>query len=141
MAEPTVFTSSLQTCQDSASRTCPREASSAPRSSISPTSPTVGRKCSASTGSRCTCSTIQAYWKEPSPANRGGDPGDAGTADDDLAVHARRPRHDPLFLPAGAEAFKRDIPDAEVRFLDTGHFALETHVEEIAGAIGEFLTR
>ena len=71
----------------------------------------------------------------------GGDPGDAGTADDDLAVHARRARHDPLFLPAGAEAFKRDIPDAEVRFLDTGHFALETHVEEIAGAIGEFLTR
>jgi pimeloyl-ACP methyl ester carboxylesterase len=49
--------------------------------------------------------------------------------------------NDPFFLPAGAEAFKRDIPDAEVRFLDTGHFALETHVEEIAGAIGEFLTR
>jgi hypothetical protein len=43
-------------------------------------------------------------------------------------------------LPAGAEAFKRDIPGADVRFVDTGHFALETHVEEIAAAIGEFLT-
>ena len=50
-------------------------------------------------------------------------------------------RNDPFFLPAGAEAFKRDIPDADVRFVDTGHFALETHVEEIATAIGEFLTR
>jgi len=50
-------------------------------------------------------------------------------------------KNDPFFLPAGAEAFKRDIPDAEVRFLDTGHFALETHVAEIATAIGEFLTR
>jgi pimeloyl-ACP methyl ester carboxylesterase len=50
-------------------------------------------------------------------------------------------KNDPFFLPAGAAAFKRDIPGAEVRFLDTGHFALETHVEEIAGAIGEFLTR
>jgi pimeloyl-ACP methyl ester carboxylesterase len=50
-------------------------------------------------------------------------------------------RNDPFFLPTGAEAFKRDIPDADVRFLDTGHFALETHAEEIATAIGEFLTR
>ena len=50
-------------------------------------------------------------------------------------------RNDPFFLPAGAEAFKRDIPDADVRFVDAGHFALETHVEEIAAAIGEFLTR
>ena len=50
-------------------------------------------------------------------------------------------KNDPFFLPAGAEAFKRDIPDADVRFYDTGHFALETHVEEIAAAIGEFLTR
>jgi pimeloyl-ACP methyl ester carboxylesterase len=50
-------------------------------------------------------------------------------------------KNDPFFLPAGAEAFRRDIPDAEVRFLDTGHFALETHVAEIATAIGEFLTR
>ena len=50
-------------------------------------------------------------------------------------------RNDPFFLPAGAEAFKRDIPDADVRFVDTGHFALETHVEEISAAISEFLTR
>ena len=50
-------------------------------------------------------------------------------------------RNDPFFLPTGAEAFKRGIPDADIRFVDTGHFALETHVEEIAAAIGEFLTR
>jgi len=50
-------------------------------------------------------------------------------------------KNDPFFLPAGAEAFKRDIPGADVRFVDSGHFALETHAEEIAAAIGEFLTR
>jgi pimeloyl-ACP methyl ester carboxylesterase len=50
-------------------------------------------------------------------------------------------RNDPFFLPAGAEAFKRDIPDADVRFVDTGHFALETHVEPIAAAIRQFLPR
>ena len=47
--------------------------------------------------------------------------------------------NDPFFIPPGAEAFKRDIPEAEVRFLPTGHFALETHVEEIANAIIDFL--
>ncbi len=47
--------------------------------------------------------------------------------------------NDPFFLPAGAEAFKRDIPSALVRFFDTGHFALETHADEIAAAIREFL--
>ena len=36
-------------------------------------------------------------------------------------------KNDPFFLPPGAEAFKRDIPQAVVRFFDTGHFALETH--------------
>jgi pimeloyl-ACP methyl ester carboxylesterase len=50
-------------------------------------------------------------------------------------------KNDPFFLPAGAEAFKRDIPDAVVRFFDTGHFALETHAAEIADAIGDFLPR
>jgi pimeloyl-ACP methyl ester carboxylesterase len=50
-------------------------------------------------------------------------------------------KNDPFFLPAGAEAFKRDIPDAVVRFFDTGHFALETHASEIATAIREFLFR
>ena len=48
-------------------------------------------------------------------------------------------RNDPFFLPAGAEAFKRDMPDADIRFFDTGHFALETHASEIAAAIREFL--
>jgi pimeloyl-ACP methyl ester carboxylesterase len=48
-------------------------------------------------------------------------------------------RNDPFFLPAGAEAYKRDIPAAEVRFYDTGHFALETHAPEIAAAITTFL--
>jgi pimeloyl-ACP methyl ester carboxylesterase len=48
-------------------------------------------------------------------------------------------RNDPFFLPAGAEAFRRDVPGAAVRFLDTGHFALETHAGEIATAIREFL--
>ena len=47
--------------------------------------------------------------------------------------------HDPFFLPAGASAFKRDIPRAEVRFFDTGHFALETHAEPIALAMRDFL--
>jgi len=48
-------------------------------------------------------------------------------------------KNDPFFLPAGAEAFKRDIPTAEVHFYDTGHFALETHCREIADAIARFL--
>jgi len=48
-------------------------------------------------------------------------------------------RNDPFFLPAGAEAFKREIPEATVRFFDTGHFALETHAGEIAAAIRDFL--
>jgi len=47
-------------------------------------------------------------------------------------------KDDPFFLPAGAEAFKRDIPGAVVRFFETGHFALETHAGEIAAAIRDF---
>jgi pimeloyl-ACP methyl ester carboxylesterase len=50
-------------------------------------------------------------------------------------------KNDPFFLPAGAEAFKRDIPGAVVRFFDTGHFALETHAVEIGAAIRDFLAR
>jgi len=50
-------------------------------------------------------------------------------------------KNDPFFLPPGAEAFKRDNPNAVVRFFDTGHFALETHADEIATAIREFLAR
>lgn len=47
-------------------------------------------------------------------------------------------KNDPFFIPAGAEAFRRDIPNAQVKMLDTGHFALETHVVEIAAAMREF---
>ena len=50
-------------------------------------------------------------------------------------------KHDPFFIPPGAEAFRRDNPNASVQFLDTGHFALETHVEEIAEAIRPLLAR
>ena len=50
-------------------------------------------------------------------------------------------KNDPFFLPAGAEAFKRDNPKAEVRFLDSGHFAIETHGQEIATQMLEFLNR
>jgi pimeloyl-ACP methyl ester carboxylesterase len=49
-------------------------------------------------------------------------------------------KNDPFFLPAGAQAFKRDIATATVRFLDTGHFALETHAREIADEIRKFLS-
>jgi pimeloyl-ACP methyl ester carboxylesterase len=48
-------------------------------------------------------------------------------------------KNDPFFLPPGAEAFKRDIPAAVVRFLDTGHFAVETHAAEIAAEIRKFM--
>jgi pimeloyl-ACP methyl ester carboxylesterase len=48
-------------------------------------------------------------------------------------------KNDPFFLPAGAEAYKRDLKYAEVQFFDTGHFALETHCDEIAEAIRKFL--
>jgi pimeloyl-ACP methyl ester carboxylesterase len=49
-------------------------------------------------------------------------------------------KNDPFFLPQGAEAFKRDIPGAVVRFFDTGHFALETHAGEIAATMRNFLS-
>jgi pimeloyl-ACP methyl ester carboxylesterase len=47
-------------------------------------------------------------------------------------------KNDPFFIPAGAEAFRKDLPQAKVQFLDTGHFAIETHVVEIAAAMKEF---
>jgi pimeloyl-ACP methyl ester carboxylesterase len=50
-------------------------------------------------------------------------------------------KNDPFFLPPGAEAFRRDVPEAEVCFFDTGHFALETHYTEIARVIGDFLSK
>jgi pimeloyl-ACP methyl ester carboxylesterase len=48
-------------------------------------------------------------------------------------------KNDPFFIPAGAEAYRKDLPNAQVQFLDTGHFATETHSVEIAAAIKEFL--
>jgi pimeloyl-ACP methyl ester carboxylesterase len=48
-------------------------------------------------------------------------------------------KNDPFFLPAGAEAYKRDNPNAKVKFYDTGHFALETHAQEIGADILEFM--
>jgi pimeloyl-ACP methyl ester carboxylesterase len=50
-------------------------------------------------------------------------------------------KNDPFFLPPGAEAYRRDNPDAEIHFYETGHFALETHYHEIAETIREFLAR
>jgi pimeloyl-ACP methyl ester carboxylesterase len=50
-------------------------------------------------------------------------------------------RNDPFFIPPGAEAFKRDVPDAEVTFVDSGHFALETHAREIGAAMRDFLAK
>lgn len=50
-------------------------------------------------------------------------------------------KHDPFFIPPGAEAFRRDNPNAVVQLLDTGHFALETHVEVIAAEIHKLLAR
>ena len=50
-------------------------------------------------------------------------------------------KNDPFFVPPGAEAFKRDVPDAEIRFVDSGHFALETHASEIGAAMRDFLAK
>ena len=50
-------------------------------------------------------------------------------------------QNDPFFLPAGAKAFARDNPNAEIHFFDTGHFALETHAKEIAAKIQTFLKK
>ena len=49
--------------------------------------------------------------------------------------------HDPFFLPEGAKAFRRDVPEAEIHLVDAGHFPLETHLDEIAGIIRAFLGR
>ncbi|MBE1162238.1 alpha/beta fold hydrolase [Dyella acidiphila] len=67
---------------------------------------------------------FQAYFREQQPRF--------------LAVWGK---NDPFFLPPGAEAFKRDIPQASVQFFDTGHFALETHAGEIAKAIRDFFAK
>ena len=66
---------------------------------------------------------IQAYLREHQPPF--------------LAVWGK---NDPFFLPEGAQAFRRDLPQADIRFFDTGHFALETHAAEIGAAIRDFLS-
>ena len=68
--------------------------------------------------------TIQAYLRQHQPPV--------------LAVWGK---NDPFFIPPGAEAFKRDVPSAEVRFVDSGHFALETHAREIGAAMRAFLVK
>ncbi|MDA9542385.1 alpha/beta hydrolase [Bradyrhizobium sp. CCBAU 21362] len=68
--------------------------------------------------------TIQAYLRQHQPPV--------------LAVWGK---NDPFFIPPGAEAFKRDVPSADVRFVDSGHFALETHASEIAAAMRDFLDK
>ena len=68
--------------------------------------------------------TVQAYLRERRPPV--------------LAVWGK---NDPFFIPAGAEAFRRDVPAAEVRFVDSGHFALETHAREIGAITRDFLAR
>lgn len=50
-------------------------------------------------------------------------------------------RHDPAFIPAGADAYRKDLPNAEVHLLNAGHFALETHHREIAARMNDFLGR
>ena len=50
-------------------------------------------------------------------------------------------KNDPFFIPPGAEAFRRDLPDADVRFVEGGHFALETHAREIGAAMLDFLAK
>jgi pimeloyl-ACP methyl ester carboxylesterase len=56
-------------------------------------------------------------------------------------LHAIWGKHDLYFIPPGAEAFRRDNPTATVEFVDSGHFALETHLEDIAVAMRKFLAR
>ncbi len=68
--------------------------------------------------------TIQAYLRKHQPPV--------------LAVWGK---NDPFFIPPGAEAFKRDVPSADIRFVDSGHFALETHAAEIGAAMREFLAK
>ena len=88
---------------------------------------------------------IQRYWTEPTSKNREA-LRNFLTPEATKWQYTHRPpllaawgKNDPFFLPSGAEAFKRDIPGAVVRFFEAGHFALETHAEEIATEIREFL--
>jgi pimeloyl-ACP methyl ester carboxylesterase len=68
--------------------------------------------------------TIQAYLRQHQPP-----------------VLAAWGRNDPFFIPPGGEAFRRDVPSADIRFVDSGHFALETHAREIGAAMCDFLAK
>ncbi len=61
--------------------------------------------------------------------------------EDQPALLAVWGENDPSFIPAGAKAFKRDLPEAEIHFVNSGHFALESHAHEIAGLMKDFLKR
>jgi pimeloyl-ACP methyl ester carboxylesterase len=50
-------------------------------------------------------------------------------------------KHDPFFTLAGVQAFRRDLPDAEIELYETGHFALETHAAQIGARVRDFLAR
>lgn len=50
-------------------------------------------------------------------------------------------KNDEIFIAPGAEAYRRDLPEAEIHFLNTGHFAIETHGKEISNLITDFLNR
>jgi pimeloyl-ACP methyl ester carboxylesterase len=85
---------------------------------------------------------IHAYWEEPTQANR--DAIRTMLRPETTVWHYTHGVTEPsLISPDGYtldnHAFKRDIPAADVQLLDTGHFALETHVDEIATAIRKFL--
>ena len=67
---------------------------------------------------------FQAYFRDHQPAT--------------LAVWGR---NDPFFVPAGAEAFKRNLPDAEIHFVDSGHFPLESKLDDVVKVIRSFLAR
>lgn len=60
-------------------------------------------------------------------------------ADNQPPVLAIWGKNDGIFIPAGAEAFKSVVEDAQIHFVDGGHFALENHLEEIADVILEFM--
>jgi len=89
-------------------------------------------------------------WRRPAPSRASSILRRSTSASSDLQEYFRSKhaptlavwgKNDPFFLPPGAEAFRRDNPDAEVHFYDTGHFALETHHQEIAATIRAFLER
>lgn len=50
-------------------------------------------------------------------------------------------RNDQIFAPEGAQAFARDLPSAQIELLDGGHFLLESHLDQVAGVMLDFLDR